>query len=185
MLQSGLRGRFKHRAAAIGGAVILLMADLSPRQTISADFRTSPGTQAATLEYDLPTLWRHADAVVHLRIQKSAGIRGQAPGEPALLVHRATAIEYFRNVKGLTPAGIDVLQANTGNRFIDPAYIDPPFKPGEEFIAFLRWHDTEEAFLVYIMAPVKGGRVRSPHIAELITGMKLEPFLVILRTMME
>jgi hypothetical protein len=143
--------------------------------------RVKAGAIVSTLDYDLAALWRSVDAVLHLRIQKSANTRTRAVEgcECIYLEHQASVLEVFRRYRGAPPKNLVVLQgAETG-------LVDAPYAPGYEYFAFLRWNESEQAFQTHIMVPVLEGQVKSHSIREIESGMKLEAFLIKLRAMME
>lgn len=131
---------------------------------------------------DLPTLWRSVDAVVFLRIEKPLGTRTRTLDgrEFQWSGHRALVHEVFRRFPGKLQASVDLLQRRDATASTGPGYM-----PGQEFVAFLRWNDGEEMFEPYLMIPVREGRVQSPRIQVLESGMNLEAFLKLLRSMME
>jgi hypothetical protein len=169
-------------------AAALLFAEL---QAYTAAQEPQAGSISSNM--DLPSLWRSVDAVVHLRIQEITDTRrtqkADDPCENTFAEHRASLLEAFRRVQG-KPNGssFDFLQAApapgcsgrktlTGN--------SPAFRPGDELVAFLRWDDSEKAFLAYFTVPVVEGKVQSYDLSEIESAMKLDGFLKMLRAMME
>jgi hypothetical protein len=141
---------------------------------------------------DLPTLWRSVDAVVYLRIQESLGTRPlRTEGQCVIPAteHKASILEVFRRYRGEPRnATVNFLQRSAGMWHSDQETItgrETPCKPGEELVAFLSRNENVRAFQGEIIVPVRDGQVRSPHIEELLKGMKLEVFLEKLRAMME
>jgi len=145
------------------------------------------------LDLELPTLWRNIDAVVYLRIQKTSGVRrtGQAgsPCENVFVEHQASILEVFRRHIGKpNTTTMNFLQATPA-----PGYKgmttrtekDPLYRPGEDMVTFLRWDESEKAFLAFIALRVRDGKVQSYDIHELASAIKIEEFLKILRAMME
>ncbi len=131
---------------------------------------------------DLPTLWRSVEAVVFLRIEKTLGTQTRSvDGRQFLWIeHRALVHEAFRRFLGKPQSTVDLLERRDATASADPGLL-----PGQEFVAFLRWNDGAEMFEPYLMIPVRGGRVRSSRVQALESGMYLEAFLKILRSMME
>jgi hypothetical protein len=140
--------------------------------------------QSAAVAEDLPSLWRSADAVVYLKIGRNAGERNSPDsGCQRYHEHETKVLEAFRLHIGEPKVKASLLQPAVP--CADARGLDPAYKPGEEFIAFLRWNGPEEAFLGFVMVPVRDGRVKSPYIEGIESGMKLGDFLTILRSMME
>jgi len=158
-----------------------LMLLLSPA---IAPPRGSQESAAAPPSGDLPALWRSADAVVLLKISRNAGER-TSPNSACkqYYEHEAKVLEAFRLCFGEPKVKTSLLQPAVP--CADALGLDSAYKPGDEFIAFLRWNGPEEAFFGFVMVPVLDGRVKSPHIEGIESGMKLENFLTILRAMME
>jgi hypothetical protein len=139
---------------------------------------------------DLPALWMKADAVVHLRIQKTVGTRPRPTRsgcECMYTEHQAIVLEAFRRHIGEPKSNVGFLQASycpVPDDLAGPEF-DRPFDTGGEFIAFLKWNGKEEMFQSHVMVPVRNGQVKSSCIHGLESGMSLEAYLKILRAMME
>ena len=139
-----------------------------------------PGAAAgpSTQVEELPALWRSVDAVVHLQIQTRLGARsGSGETNAAFQEYEAKVFEVFRRYFAGPKRTLTLLETATGS--------DPVCKPGEEFVAFLRWDESERAFQSVVMVPVRDGQVKSPRIQGIESGMKLQAFLAQLRAMME
>lgn len=140
---------------------------------------------------DLATLWRSVDAVVYLRIQETLPAETRQVGGKTGAIgteHKASILEVFRRSPGALDAStVRFLQisANTANFQVTNTGHEAPYRPGEALVAFFRWNKSEEEFQGHIVVPVRDGQVKSPHIHEIESGMKLEAFLVKLRAMME
>jgi hypothetical protein len=131
---------------------------------------------------DLPTLWRSVDAVALVKIQTAASPRTKKDAEsrfPAV-EYRATTVEAFRRMRGQPQYEVTFLR--------DASEKEPPESactPGQECLAFLVWNSAEGAFRAYVTVAVRNGQVRTSRIRGLESGMNLEAFLKILRSMME
>jgi hypothetical protein len=144
-------------------------------------------------DLDLPTLWRSVDAVVYLRIQKTVGMRRtpqtSAKCENIYWEHQAAVLEVFRRrLGGPKDATLKFLQAASAPGYAGMTtrtWGDPAYASGGEFVAFLQWDVSEEAFLAYFVLAIREGKVQSHHIPEIESGMTLEAFLKKLRAMME
>lgn len=168
------------RFPAIFVALLLLML---PESVVSI--------QNPLLSVDLPTLWRSVDAVVYLRIQETSGVRMRptnGKSEAVGIEHKASVLEVFRRYWG-TPntATLSFLQLpdNAWNMEAAETAHEATYRPGEQLVAFLRWNASEQVFQEYLVVPIRDGQVKSPHIDEIASGMKLESFLIKLRAMME
>jgi hypothetical protein len=139
---------------------------------------------------DLPALWIKADAVVHLRIQKTSGTRPRPTSSGCACIyteHQAIVLEAFRRHIGEPKSNVGFLQASycpVPDDLAGPEF-DRPYTAGGEFLAFLKWNSAEQMFQSLIMVPVREGQVKSFRIHGLESGMSLEAFLKVLRAMME
>lgn len=160
----------------------LLASGAAGTQTDKPGQAAVPGAGCAA-DCDLPTLWRSVDAVVFLRIQRTLGTRARnLDGREVLWIEsRALAHEVFRWLPGKPQSSLDLLQLRDGTTPMEA----PGGAPDKEFVAFLRWSDEAQMFESYLMVPVRDGQVKSPRITVIESGMKLEAFLILLRTMME
>jgi len=144
------------------------------------------------VSYDLPTLWRSVDAVAYLRIREISVFspRRQESGfSSAGEEHEASVLEVFRRYRG-TPAGsqlkflrVYATTAQSAGEMIPGE--DSLLRVGEECIAFLYWNDKEKIFESFLVLPVRNGQVRSFCIDEILSPIKIEAFLVKLRSMQE
>jgi hypothetical protein len=141
---------------------------------------------------DLPTLWRSVDAVVLFRIQESLGARllhTEGHCTTVCTEHKVSVLEVFRRYRGEPREfHMNFLQRSAGTWRSEKGITaggETPCKPGEEFVAFLRWNDAGHALMDTVLIPVRDGQVRHPSIEELQKSLALEAFLKILRAMME
>jgi hypothetical protein len=112
---------------------------------------------------DLPAIWRSSDAVVFARAVEVGGTQC-----------KAKVLELFRRHFG-----------GPKTEFTLPQQPDTPWKPGDEFIAFLRWNSPDGMYRPAIVLPVRDGRVVRISIDGLPPEMDLEAFLTRLRSMQE
>ncbi len=174
--------RFRIQAGAMILLVLWALKGTGAVVTQANKFSAVPQIGADAGGYDLPTLWRSVESVVFLRIEKTLETRTQSvDGRQFLwIAHRALVHEAFRRFLGNPRSHVDLLERREAAASADPGYL-----PDREFVAFLRWNGVEQMFEPYVMIPVTEGRVKSPLIRALESGMNLEAFLKILRSMME
>jgi hypothetical protein len=168
IITRGMMMRTRFRTA------VLLFTLLLPGLGVTAGFQNGDG--------DLPTLWRSVDAVAFLKIQTAAPPSSKQAGEGAFkaIEYRASVLEVFRRTRGQPQYEVTFLRDASEKESPESAC-----KPGQECLVFLVWNNAEGAFQAYITIAVRNGKVQSPRIRGLESGMNLEAFLKILRSMME
>ena len=193
MLQSSFSKRTNFGSSVAGCfrmANFLLMLAVTPLIPAGDGMRQQDCGSAGAR--DLPTLWRSVDAVAYLRIREISDSRTrhtESDIASAGVEHEATVLEVFRRYRG-TPATpqlkfLRIAENGEQQQGERTPGENSMLLSGEECIAFLHWNDAEEIFESVQVLPVRDGRVKSFCIDEILFPMKIEAFLVKLRSMQE
>jgi hypothetical protein len=166
---------------------------------VRLDFSLFVGAIVAMSRSHVVTLnvaWRNADAVVYLRIDASLGAKlwgSLATRDTGLLAteHEASALAILKSHEEwrLDAGTFRFLQEGAGRWRDIIGEQDKPYRPGDTYVAFLKWDAALKHFIRYAgadaMVKVENGRVSLPKtdIPGTENGMSVEQFAAKLRAL--